>query len=75
MRKRPKSKAQRGLVTVLIVYASHKRPHALGLCAAVGRGEAHIALPALAAEHRQIDELAAAWSGGRGDEDVESRCR
>lgn len=28
MRKRPKSKAQRGLVTVLIVYASHKRPHA-----------------------------------------------
>jgi len=28
MRKRPKSKAQRGLVTVLIVYASLKRPHA-----------------------------------------------
>lgn len=28
MRKRPKSKTQRDLVTVLIVYASRNRPHA-----------------------------------------------
>lgn len=28
MRKRPKSKAKRDLVTVLIVYASRQRPHA-----------------------------------------------
>jgi len=28
MRRRPKSKEQKGLVTVLIVYASHQRPHA-----------------------------------------------
>lgn len=28
MKKRPKSKAQRDLVTMLIVYASHQRPQA-----------------------------------------------